>query len=179
MHMLQTPSPRCCPRLLVLRMGRSGLFNFENEPIWLIHDSHSFLFFNLFGRSVSVIRDIRAEIFERHQLFEILAFVSLSWFIVRRTPNGRLRPNAATTVDYRVGLTPVHRVAESNIGRLVDRSRDHLTFSRTDETKREVLRDRLFHIFSFKSLTMASLHVFAHISKTLSRFSIIQQMNIT
>jgi hypothetical protein len=29
-----------------------------------------------------------------------------------------------------------------------------------------------------KSLTMASLHVSAHISKTISRFLIIQQMNI-
>jgi hypothetical protein len=58
------------------------------------------------------------------------------------------------------------------------RSLARLTFSRTDETKREVLQDRLFHIFSFKSLNMASLHVFAHISQTLSRFSIIQQRNI-
>jgi hypothetical protein len=55
-------------------MSRSGLFT-----------THTVYFFlNLFGRSVSVIRDIRTEIFERHRLFEILAFVSLSWFIVRR-----------------------------------------------------------------------------------------------
>jgi hypothetical protein len=39
-------------------MSRSGLFNFENEPIWLIHDSHSLIFFNLFGGTVSAIFEI-------------------------------------------------------------------------------------------------------------------------
>jgi hypothetical protein len=38
-------------------MSRSGLFDFENEPIWLIHDSN--IFFNRFGRTASVIRDTR------------------------------------------------------------------------------------------------------------------------
>jgi hypothetical protein len=90
---------------LVLRMSRSGIFIFENEPIWLIYFwewadmAYSilrmsryglftiptvFFSFNLFGRTVSVIRDTLTEIFELYRLFKILAFVSLSWFIVRR-----------------------------------------------------------------------------------------------
>jgi hypothetical protein len=43
-------------------MSRSDLFNFENEPIWLIHDTNSLLFFNRFGREVSVTQDIWIEI---------------------------------------------------------------------------------------------------------------------
>jgi hypothetical protein len=87
-----------------LRMSRSGLFNFENEPIWLIHDSHSF-FLNLFGRTVSVIRDIRTEIFRTVPATRDtrVRLVVLVYCQARATPNGRLRPNAATTVDYRVG----------------------------------------------------------------------------
>jgi hypothetical protein len=38
-------------------MSRSGLFSFQNEPIWLIHDSKRFPFFNRFGRKVLAIRD--------------------------------------------------------------------------------------------------------------------------
>jgi hypothetical protein len=33
-------------------MSRSGLFNFENEPIWLIHHWNSLFFLNRFGRTV-------------------------------------------------------------------------------------------------------------------------------
>jgi hypothetical protein len=40
-------------------MSRSGLFNFENEPICFIQDSNSLFFLNRFGRTVSVIRDTR------------------------------------------------------------------------------------------------------------------------
>jgi hypothetical protein len=87
-------------------MSRSGLFNFENEPIWLIHESHSF-FLNLFGRTVSVIRDIRTENFRTVPAIRDtrVLLVVLIYCQVLATPNGRLRPNAATTVDYRVGQT--------------------------------------------------------------------------
>jgi hypothetical protein len=87
-------------------MSLSGLFNFENEPIWLIHDSHSLFFLNLFGRTASVIRDIRTEIFRTVPAIRDTRarLVVLVYCQARATPNGRLRPNATTTVDYRVGL---------------------------------------------------------------------------
>jgi hypothetical protein len=83
---------------LFLRIRRSGLFNFENEPIWLIHDSNSFFVFLIV-------------LVEPCRLFKILCLVDTSVRLVvlvyceaRATPNDRLRQNAATTVDYRVGL---------------------------------------------------------------------------
>jgi hypothetical protein len=86
-------------------MSRSGLFSFENEPIWLIHDSHSLFFFNLFGPTVSVTRDIRTEIFRTVPAIRDthVRLVVLVYCQARATPNDRLRPNAATTVNYRVG----------------------------------------------------------------------------
>jgi hypothetical protein len=95
-------------------MSRSGLFIFENEPIWLIYFwewadlAYSRLtqfFFKSFWsncvgysrlsdwniRAVPALRDTRVRL------------VVLVYCQARATPNGRLRPNAATTVDYRVG----------------------------------------------------------------------------
>jgi hypothetical protein len=87
-------------------MSRSGLFNFENEPILLIQDSNSF-FLNLFGRTVSVIRDTRFGIGRTVPATRDtrVRLVVLVYCQARATLNDRLRPNAATTVDYRVGLT--------------------------------------------------------------------------
>jgi hypothetical protein len=86
-------------------MSRSGLFNFENEPIWLIKDSNSLFFLNRFGRTVSVIRDtwfgIGRTVPATRDTRVLL--VVLVYCQARATPNDRLRPNAATTVDYRVG----------------------------------------------------------------------------
>jgi hypothetical protein len=54
---------------------------------------------------VSVIRDIRTEIFRTVPANRDtrVRLVVLIYCHERATPNGRLRPNAATTVDYRVG----------------------------------------------------------------------------
>jgi hypothetical protein len=89
-------------------MSRSGLFIFENEPIWLIHDSNSF-FFNRFVQTVSAIRDTRFGIGrtvpatpDTHVRLVVLVYCQ-----ARATPNDRLRPNAATTADYRVGLSKI------------------------------------------------------------------------
>jgi hypothetical protein len=89
-------------------MSRSGLFNFENDLIWLIHDSNSLLFFNRFGRTVSAIRDTR---FGKGRTVPDIrdtrvCLVVLIYCQARATPNDRILPNAATTVDYRVGLSP-------------------------------------------------------------------------
>jgi hypothetical protein len=85
-------------------MSRSGLFNFENEPIWLIHDSNSF-FLNCFGRTVSATRDTQFGIGRTVTAIRDIRvrFVVLVYCHARETPNDLLRPNAATTVDYRVG----------------------------------------------------------------------------
>jgi hypothetical protein len=90
-------------------MSRYGLFHFENEPIWLIHDSSSLLFFNRFGRTVSDIRVTRFGIGGTVPATRDtrVRLVVLVYCQARATPNERLRPNAATTVDYRVGLTRV------------------------------------------------------------------------
>jgi hypothetical protein len=84
-------------------MSRSGLFNFENEPIWLIQDSNSF-FLNRFGRTMSVILDTRFGIGrtvpatrDTHVRLVVLVYCQ-----ARVTLNDRLHPNAAMTVDYRV-----------------------------------------------------------------------------
>jgi hypothetical protein len=81
-------------------MSRSALFNFENEPIWLIQDSNSF-FLNRFGRTVSVIRDTRFGIGRTVPATRDtrVPLVVLVYCQARATPNDRLRPNAATTVD--------------------------------------------------------------------------------
>jgi hypothetical protein len=86
-------------------MSRSGLFNFENEPIWLIQDSNNLFFFNRFGRTVSVIRDTRFGIGRTVPTTRDtrVRLVVLVYCQARATPNDRPRPNAATTVDYRVG----------------------------------------------------------------------------
>jgi hypothetical protein len=87
-------------------MSRSGLFIFENEPIWLIHDSNSLFFLNRFGRTVWAIRDTRIEIGRTVPAIRDtrVRLVVLVYCHARVTPNDRLRPNTATTVDYRVGL---------------------------------------------------------------------------
>jgi hypothetical protein len=88
-------------------MSRSGLFNFENKPIWLIQDSNSLFFFNRFGRTVLVIRDTRFGIGRTVPATRDIRvrLVVLVYCQARATPNDGLRPNATTTVDYRVGLT--------------------------------------------------------------------------
>jgi hypothetical protein len=87
-------------------MRRSGLFSFENEPIWFIHESNSLIFFNRFGRAVSVTRDIPIEIGRAVPAIRDtrVHLIVLVYCQDRATPNGRLCPNAATTVDNRVGM---------------------------------------------------------------------------
>jgi hypothetical protein len=100
-------------------MSRSGLFNFENEPIWLIQDSDSLFIFNRCGRTVSVIRDTRFGIGQTVPAIRDtrIRLVVLVYWQERATPNDRLRPNAATTVDYRVGLgLPRGKLPSSGIG---------------------------------------------------------------
>jgi hypothetical protein len=76
-------------------MSRSGLFT-----------TQTVFFFNRFGRTVLVIRDIRIEIGRTVPATQNtrVRLVVLVYCQARATPNDRLRPNAATTVDYRVGL---------------------------------------------------------------------------
>jgi hypothetical protein len=90
---------------LFSRMSRYGLFSFENEPIWLIQDSNSLFALNHFGQTVSAIRDTRFGIGRRVPAIRDtrVCLVVLVYCQARATPNDRLRPNAATTVDYRVG----------------------------------------------------------------------------
>jgi hypothetical protein len=66
-------------------MSRSGLFTFENEPIWLIHDSNSLIFLIVLVERCRLFEILDLES-TRYRLFEIpvLAFVSLFWFIVSR-----------------------------------------------------------------------------------------------
>jgi hypothetical protein len=87
-------------------MSQSGLFIFENEPIWLIHDSKSFFFLNRFGRTMSAIRDTRFGIGRTVPAIRDtrVRLVVLVYCQARATSNDRLRPNVAMIVDYRVGL---------------------------------------------------------------------------
>jgi hypothetical protein len=104
-------------------MSRSGLLNFENEPIGLINDLNSF-FLNLFGPTVSVIRDIRIEIVQRVPAIRDtrVCLVVLVYCQARATPNDQLRPNAATSVYCHVGLFIVNymRVTCGARSRLLD-----------------------------------------------------------
>jgi hypothetical protein len=79
-------------------MSRSGLF--KTQTVY---------FFNRFGRTVSVIRDTRFGIGRTVPATRDtrVRLVVLVYCQARATPNDRLRPNAATTVDYRVGLVVV------------------------------------------------------------------------
>jgi hypothetical protein len=87
-------------------MSRSGSFIFENEPVWLIHDSNSLFYFNRFVRTVSATRDTRFGIGQTVPATRDtrVRLVVLVYCQSRATLNDRLRPNAATTIDYRVGL---------------------------------------------------------------------------
>jgi hypothetical protein len=93
-------------------MSRSGLFNFENEPIWLIQDSNSLFFLSRFGRTVSVIRDTQFGIGRTVPATRDtrVRLVVLVYCQARTTPNDLLHPNAATTVDFRVGLYLIYFV---------------------------------------------------------------------
>jgi hypothetical protein len=74
-------------------MSQSGLFTTQ------------IVFFNRFGRNVSVIRDnwfgigrTTPAIRDTHVRVVVLVYSQ-----ARATPNDRLRPNATTTLDYLVG----------------------------------------------------------------------------
>jgi hypothetical protein len=107
-------------------MSRSGLFIFENEPIWLIHDSSSLFFFNRFVRKVSATRDTRFGIGRTVPVTRDtrVRLVVLVYCQARATPNDRLRPNAATNVDYRVGL---YRNPFTSLQYVANKSRGDIT----------------------------------------------------
>jgi hypothetical protein len=125
-------------------MSRSGLFNFENEPIWLIQDSNSLFFLNHFGRTVSVTRDTRFGVGRTVPATPDtrIRLVVLVYCQARATPNDRLRPTAATTVNYHVGL-------QTDVPILTKQCRWNMP----------VVYLRWWSLFCFPMLTMADVSV--------------------